>query len=172
MVWCLLSVPISSSGRGCVLIVLSLFGFWFRFRAWAFVSCRFVFFLWGRVCVPPGARSCFWLGLWLSSVSGFFWGVGLFCWAGRYVVASGFFWGAFVFGVYVRPGFGFVSLVGLCSYVLACLVRGLCFWFFPSPAGVSSCWFLPLVVCSLSASLPGTVGLWERVICRWGIGWG
>ena len=40
------------------------------------------------------------------------------------------------------------------------------------PAGVSSCWFLPLVVCSLSASLPGMVGLWERVICRWGIGWG
>ena len=79
VVWCLLSVPISSSGRGCVLIVLYVFGFWFRFRAWALVSCRFVFFLWGRVCVSPGARSCFWLGLWLSSVSGFAWGVGLFC---------------------------------------------------------------------------------------------
>ena len=50
------------------------------------------------------------------------------------------------------------------------LCGGLCFWFFPSPAGVSSCWFLPLVVCSLSASLPGMVGLWGRVICRWG--WG
>ena len=24
----------------------------------------------------------------------------------------------------------------------------------------------------MSASLPGMVGLWERVICRWGIGWG
>lgn len=78
VVWCLLSFPISSSGRGCVLIVLYVFGFWFRFRAWAFVSCRFVFFLWGRVCVSPGARSCFWLGLWLSSVSGFFWGAFVF----------------------------------------------------------------------------------------------
>lgn len=95
VVWCLLSVPISSSGRGCVLIVLYVFGFWFRFRAWAFVSCRFVFFLWGRVCVSPGAR------------------LSLAC--------------------RLRPGFGFVSLVGLCSYVLACLVRGFVFLVLPFP---------------------------------------